>query len=695
LPDDAPIAARLRSLALMSEAGKAVFLSYASEDAQAALSLCAALRAVGIEVWFDRSELRGGDAWDATIRRQIKSCALFIPIISRNSHLRAEGYFRLEWKLAVDRSHLMAADKPFLLPVVIDDTDEADARIPERFREVQWTRLPERDTPPSFVAQVRRLLSSAETPGVARETARTMSTEFAASTAAQASHPATARAPRGPKAVLLGVAVLAIGAVAFVAFDRFWPAQRVPAVGPPAPATVADKSIAVLPFDDMSENKDQEYFSHGLAEELIDLLSKTHGLRVSARTSSFSFQGKATTVGEIGKVLNVGHVLEGSVRKAGNRARITVQLVRADDGFHQWSQTYDRDLKDIFAVQDDIARTVVDQLRVTLLGAAPATHAPITNAEAHNDYLQARYLMDREGREDLDKAVTLYQKAIERDPNYAPAWAWLAYCHTRRVAGGVDTTGAGYAKATAAAERAIALDPRLPEGFLSLGIARMQYDLNWAAAGDAIAKAKALEPNNPYVLQADGHLTQAIGRMSDAIASFRRSVDGDPLNLLVRRYLGRALHYAGRLDEAETLLRQSIELKPEFPVLHYELGRTLLRRGQNEAAFKAFAAEPDPEWKRFGLPLGYQALNRSKDAQAALAALVANSAGSEFQVAETYAYLGQADKAFEWLDKAVKLHDPGVIWVRRDALMRSIVADPRYGAFLKRMKFPPEPTTDD
>src|SRR6266478_1763606 len=661
----------------MTELSRAVFLSYASQDADAARRICEALRGAGIEVWFDQSELRGGDVWAQKIRQQIRDCALFVPIISANTASRGEGYFRLEWGLADHRTHMMARNRTLIVPVCVDTTPDAGADVPESFLRVQWTRLPGGETPAAFCQRIATLLGMPAAVAPAPP---------------GAGPPPPAAAPTRMTTVptrlrLIAVIAVAAGLLAALIAWQLWrmftgtPTARGPALAGAA-AFGAEKSIAVLPFADMSEKHDQEYFSDGLAEELIDVLTRIPNLRVPARTSSFSFKGKATTIGEIAHTLGVTHVLEGSVRKSGEHLRITAQLVRADNGFHLWSQTYDRSVRDIFAVQDDIAHAVAEQLKITLLGADAATPKQTTSSEAHNLYLQARYLTDRDTPADLDHAVLLYQQALALDPNYAPAWAWLAFCHVRRVGQGLDTTGAGFTKVTTAARRAIAIDPKLPEAYIMLAAAHMQYDLDWAAAADALSKTLALDPNNAQAQQFQGHLTVATGRMSDAVAHFRRAVDGDPLNLLHRKYLGRALHYAHHNAEAAAVLRQAIGLNAQFPGLHYELGRALLMAGEPQAARAAFEAEADPSWRRFGTPLGYLVTHHEQEAQAALAALAAQSVGSEFQVAETYAFFGQTEKSLEWLERARTLHDPGLIWSRRDPLIVSIMTDPRYDAWI-------------
>jgi len=659
----------------VSELSRAVFLSYASQDADAARRICEALRGAGIEVWFDQSELRGGDVWDQKIRQQIRDCALFVPIISANTASRSEGYFRLEWALADQRTHMMAR---------VDTTPDAGADVPESFLRVQWTRLPGGETPAAFCQRIATLLGMPAAVAPAPPSA---------------GPPPPAAAPTRMATVptrlrLIAVIAVAAGLLAALIAWQLWrmftgtPTARGPALAGAA-AFGAEKSIAVLPFADMSEKHDQEYFSDGLAEELIDALTRVPNLRVPARTSSFSFKGRATTIGEIAHTLGVTHVLEGSVRKSADHMRITAQLVRADNGYHLWSQTYDRDVRDIFAVQDDIAHAVVEQLRITLLGSDAVAPKQTVGTEAHNLYLQARYLTDRDTPADLDHAVLLYQQALALEPNYAPAWAWLAYCHVRRVAQGLDTTGAGFTKATTAARRAIAIDPKLPEAYMMLAASHMQYDLDWAAAADALSKTLALDPNNAQAQQFQGHLTVATGRMSDAVAHFRRAVDGDPLNLLHSKYLGRALHYAGHPAESAAVLRHAIELNAQFPGLHYELGRALLQLGDPQAARAAFEAEADPSWRGFGLPIGYLVTHRDQEARVALAALVDRSAGAEFQVAETFAFFGETEKSFEWLERARILHDPGIIWSRRDPFLASILADPRYRAFLQQMAMPP------
>lgn len=660
----------------------AVFLSYASEDAVAAQRICAALRAASIEVWFDQSELRGGDAWDAAIRTQIKSCALFIPIISLHSRTRVEGYFRLEWKLAVDRSHLMAAERPFFVPVVIDDTKDADARVPDKFREIQWTHLPNGETTTEFVNRIRRLLASVD------------SGFGSASTPGGAPGRVASRARRF-SFPMIALTALLVGALAYIVLSRrSTPSDSAPvsvssAVAPSSAQATLDKSIAVLPFTDLSEKKDQQYFSDGLSEEMIDLLSQIPDLKVSARTSSFSFRDRPVTVAEIGRELSVANLLEGSVRKAGNTVRITAQLVRADTGFHLWSATYDRDLKDVFRVQDDIARVVVDKLKVTLAGGIPTMAVRTENTEVHNLLLQGNFALQTDTDAGTAEAIKFFRRAIAMDPEYAPAWNGIGFAEFRRGSNVYEPPGDAYRVAEQSVRRAIELDPGLADAYGMLGSLQM-LRFDWKDSAETRAKALQLDPGNSNALLNRAVHTLITGSHADAIAQMQEVLQRDPLNLLSRRYAGRLFFYVGRLDEAERLLRQVLAANQNFSAAHYELGRVLLVRGNTTAAVEEFQAESNPNWRSFGLPLGYHAAHRNAEADAALNKLLANPSGFELQIAEVYAWFGDADKAFEWLNKAVT-GDPGIIWFRYDPLLAGLNADPRYGAILKRMNLPMSP----
>jgi TolB-like protein/Tfp pilus assembly protein PilF len=673
---------------------RAVFLSYASQDAEAAAIICEGLRAAGVEVWFDQNALRGGDVWDAAIRKQIRTCALFVPVISQHTRERDEGYFRLEWKLAIDRSHLMATTKAFLVPVVIDDTRDNEDGVPDRFREVQWTRLPGGANPQAFAARVSRLLSPEALPGQPSPAAAARSGPMPGDTENRPSSASKGgRISQGSR-ILLGILAIALVAVAYFALQRFVlsnrasaPASALASVAPTG--AVSDKSIAVLPFADMSEKRDQEYFSDGLAEELLDLLANTAGLHVIARTSSFYFKGKQATAGEIGRTLGVANILEGSVRKSGNRLRVTTQLIRADTGEERWSQTYDRDQDDIFKLQDDIARAVVAKLRATLLGSAPRPEPAAPIAEAHNLYLQGRYNVELDTAAGTSKAVDCYRRALALDPTYAAAWAKLGEAILRQVANGYVPVQSGLAEGVLSARKAIELDPNLTDGYLARGSLRMAADFDWQGARDDFDHALRLDPGNVDAQFRSAWLPMILDNdIEKSITSFRHALESDPLNVLRRRYLGRALYYANHLEEAEAAIRQVLTLNSSFPAAHYELGRILLARGHVPEALAEFEAEKS-NWRPFGLPLGYHAAGLTEKANMALQEQMKASEGSEFQAGETYATLGNVDQAFAWLNKAVDRHDPGIQWLRGDPLLRNLPHDRRYTDLLHRIHLSP------
>jgi TolB-like protein len=440
----------------------------------------------------------------------------------------------------------------------------------------------------------------------------------------------------------------------------------------------------VLPFLDMSEKKDQEYFSDGLSEELIDLLAKTQGLAVIARTSSFYFKGRQATIAEIAKTLNVANIIEGSVRKSGNTLRVTAQLIRASDGVHLWSETYDRNLKDVFQVQDDIARGVVEKLKLTLLPQAADSIYRTQNAQAHNLYLQARYFVNRDTPEDLSKALELFQRAVEFDPSYAPAWAGEGTVAFRRVANGVGTLREGLAAAQAAASKALQFDPDSSDGCNVLANTLMMT-LKWQAAAATLEKCRAAHSDHSDLQLASAILARQLGHDEESLSLFQQLLEHDPLNPFAHRYLARTLLQMGRLRDAETAIRQLLEINATQPGAQYQLGVILLFEGNPTAALAAFEAESSPTgWKDYGLALGYRVMHRDAEADAALHRMLMQADGSQFQIAETYAFMNNADEAFRWLDASID-HDFGLTWLHGDPLLKPLTNDPRYAKFLRKI----------
>jgi len=687
----------------VTDSGKAVFLSYASQDANAAQNLCSALRAAGIEVWFDQSELRGGDAWDASIRRQIKSCALFLPVISRNTHDRDEGYFRLEWKLAVDRCHLMAADKAFLLPVVIDDTPDDDGRVPDRFREVQWTRLPGGKNADAFVDHVRRLLSSGPTMPDAtspRSSALSTSWTFAKSDRSISS------ASRSLVPWIAGAVVLA--AIAYLVADRFWLSRRSTVE---RPATVAvptaaafnppAQSIAVLPFVNMSGDPRQDYFSDGISEELLDSLSRLEELQVAARTSSFSFKGQNTDIATIARKLNVGAILEGSVRRGGNKVRVTVQLINAVTGFHMWSQTYDRQLTDILKVQTELATAVAQQLEVKLAGseAARLKMGGTSNPVAYDAYLrgvQLRLAASSNQSEAIARAALAeFDRAVALDPEYSGA-------HAKRAQGlmqvafyehDVSARNRELVEAIQAAQRAVALAPNLGEAHLALGLALARGQLDVGRAAPEMDRALSLAPGSAEVQGSFADFANDMRHFASALQAARQAVRLDPRNVALHITLIDILTTQHKYDDALSALRIASEVEPASPLLAGSKANVLIASGQIAQALEWCESTSTPldNWARSAcLALAYHASGRRDDAERELNTFKAiDGETSAVFYAGTYAQWGERSSALEWLKKAERLRDPMLTELRADWEFDPLRDDPEFKAIEARMNFPP------
>jgi TolB-like protein/Tfp pilus assembly protein PilF len=674
----------------VTDPGKAVFLSYASQDADAAQHLCNALRSAGIEVWFDQSELRGGDTWDASIRRQIKSCALFIPVISKNTHNRGEGYFRLEWKLAVDRSHLMASDLPFLLPVLVDDTPDQEDRVPDRFREVQWTRLPGGGNAQSFVDHVRRLLSlNLPTPAATSVGPSTPFTSTAGAATSRSKPPAFRSFVPWIAGFLLIVALGYIVADKFLAFKPAVPAPQAPAKAPVQAERVSDKSVAVLPFVDMSEKKDQEYFSDGLSEELIDQLAHSADLRVIARTSSFQFKGRNEDVRTIGQRLGVANLLEGSVRTSGRTMRITAQLIRASDGSHLWSEEYDRDMGDIFKVQDSIAREVVNALQATMHGQTSSSEHKPVNAEAYSAYLRGVYFQNKFTEQDTKRSIEALQESARIDPGFALAWAALARSYENQAIMGIVPPGAAHAEARKAVDHALNIDPNL--AYAHSQLAAIEWNsFNFSAARAEQSRVRELDPNEISLLNAEAIEAGNAGRFDDAIDFYRQAMKRDPLNLRWLGYLFNMNMMADRLSDAETAVKEMLAIDPHYDGAHCSLGYILLARNKPDAALATMSGEPDKDTRSWCTADAQWALGSRTESDELLARTKAQySETKAFDIATMYARRNDKDEAFVWLDRAYRNREPVVTTMGGLQDLRNLRNDPRFTAMMRRLKLIP------
>jgi eukaryotic-like serine/threonine-protein kinase len=499
----------------------------------------------------------------------------------------------------------------------------------------------------------------------------------------RASMPAGSRQAAGGTKLWIGIAAII---VVLLAAGMFYFGRQ---TKPPAPAASKGKTaIAVLPFTNMSADKEQEYFSDGLSEELLNVLSRNPKLQVTSRSSAFSFKGTKTDLKTIAQKLNVTHVLEGSVRKAGKQMRITAQLIEVATDSHLWSQTYDRQMDNIFAVQDDIAKSVAGALKVALEG-GPTPKAQVTNPEAYNAHLQGRYFYDRRSKEDLEKAIGYFEQALRIDPNYARAWVGLSRVHSAQADTGYVPVDEGYAKARKEVQKALELDPNLADAHTRMGWIKALYDWDWTGADAAYNKALELEPANADVVRGAAYLAGTLGRFDEAIALDRRAIELDPLRIVTYNNLGVHAYYAGRWQEAEPAFRKVLELNPQFPSAHRLLGLIYLAQSKPEEALAEMHKEPEPVFRGQGLALAYLAAGKKKEADAALADYIREYQNdAAFQIAEIFAYRGEKDKAFEWLERAYKQRDTGLSEMKGDPLLRSLHADPRWPAFLKKMKLP-------
>ncbi|HEX3125149.1 MAG TPA: tetratricopeptide repeat protein [Rhodanobacteraceae bacterium] len=494
------------------------------------------------------------------------------------------------------------------------------------------------------------------------------------------------------------IAVLLVALVYF-AVDRFVfeprriAAARVEAAQPAQRDAQADRSIVVLPFADMSQAKDQEYLSDGLAEELLNLLARVPQLRVISRSSAFSYKGKAIDLGTIGKQLGVAHVLEGSVRKAGNAVRITVQLIDARSDAHIWSETYDRPLDNIFAIQDDIAAAVVSKLKITLLGEAPKT--TVTDPVAYTLYLKG-VEQDRIGSaEAFDAAIKMYEQALAISPDYAQAWAELGNTYVNQAARGMRNVEEGTRLAREAANHALALNPDYARATADLAWIANAYDRDLVAAVRYTERALALDPGNVQVLFAAGLTARSLGRLDVAITIYHRLVELDPANPAVYGQLGKVLSFSGREAEAVARFRKLIELSPGYAGARHWLSLVLLKdeheRARAEKALALAADEPGPCYRLETFAMAYHALGRNAESDAAMAELTAKcEEPASYNIAYAYAFRGDADQAFAWLEKALQHNDGGLTELISQPMFAPIRDNPRWLPFLRKLGRAPE-----
>jgi adenylate cyclase len=505
------------------------------------------------------------------------------------------------------------------------------------------------------------------------------------------------------------IIVVLVLAVAYFAVDKFVLSPRREKWATKMPSSESnaapnEKSVAVLAFANLSDDKGSEYFSDGISEELLTVLQKIPGLHVATRTSAFSFKGKNATAQEIGQRLGVAHLVEGSVRKAGDVVRIAARLTQANTGEEQWSENYTRNLKDVFAVQTELAQTIVEQLRGQLTGGAanPTTKAEIQaevraaekggtkNVEAHEAYLQGRFFLNRHSEKETDQARAAFERAVQLDPKFALAWAGLAQTHVwdcnYAAEGGQKGFNDHLAAARDAVERALALEPDLPDALYPKAMMETNFDYDWKGAAETLRKALALAPQDPALLMEAGNLASARGEKTQSLEFNRRAVALDPVNAQARAFLASSLSGSGHQDEARTEYAREIELNPSAPNSYAGMGTTYLLQGKFEEA--ATAAQNDAaDWARLLIvSCARWGQKRVPESDAALSELIAIAGETgAYQIAEVYGYRNDKDHAFEWLERARRQRDAGLPVLRADTLLPNLHDDPRWDAFLRTM----------
>jgi TolB-like protein/predicted TPR repeat methyltransferase len=672
--------------ALGGDAGTAdVFISYASTDKAAADSICDTLERGGITCWIAPRDVTPGVFYADAIVQAINSAHILIVVLSVNS-VGSQHVLREVERASAKRRPLVAfrldiTPLPTGLEYFLSASHWLDASGGTIERAL-----------PGLADAVHQLLGVPAKP-VADTSLRSDSTVNASGGVAAIN----LGTPKPPWNRLWTVA----GAVAVVLMallaGKFWLSKRIAAEQPTTAATnvVSDKSIAVLPFVDMSEKKDQEYFADGLSEELIDHLAHNVDLKVIARTSSFAFKGKNEDMRSIASKLGVANLLEGSVRKAGDALRITAQLIRASDGVHLWSEIYDRKLTDIFKVQDEISTTVAKELNAALnIIPAAGVHSAsngTANIEAYNLLLRGNYFFDRGDKDDNAKAVEFYRQALKLDPHYAIAWARLARVYAWQGYSGELAAAEAEAKGRDAAQRALAIDPNCADAYYARGNIFRLVAGDWTAATSDYEKAAALDPHGEMGDLAQGNILILKGAMSgrydDVMDWDRRYLERNPLTTEPLIDLASFQQFAGRLEDSAINYRKLLELNPAYAQAHAQYAVTLLLMGKNTEALAAAEKESDDASKLAALACIHWAMGRRAESDSALNALERGFADrNEYLIAAAHAYRGEADTAFTWLDHAYQHAKGSLEDLRVDPLFRRLHGDPRFDAFLRKLK---------
>jgi adenylate cyclase len=643
-----------------------VFISYASQDVAVANSIVENLEQHGIRCWVAPRDVKPGAQYADAIIRAINDAKAMVVVLSSS---------------AMDSSHVAreverAASKRKQIISFRVDGAPLSQELEYFLSNSQWIDVPALGMP-AALAKLAEAVGrgstswSPEDPWLRAEL-----------------RPIGKRGVGVAKRVAVAAAVVGVGVVVALGV-HFWSSSH-RAMLPAAVSPVADKSIAVLPFVDMSEKKDQEYFGDGMAEEILNLLVKIPDLKVIGRTSSFQFKGKTDDLRKVGTALGAAYIVEGSVRRSGNHIRVTAQLIDTRDGAHRWSDIYDREASDTLKVQDEIAASLVRALQLEVASSRFSEERAVPrNGEAYDTYLRGLHAFNRFDESGMDEAVAHFRHALTLDPLFVPAAEQLARTLCDQPSWGFVPPSTGYEQARVAADAALKLDPKSAIAHAVLGCVHIWYDWNWPAAVQEMKTAMALNPNDPFVLVTAADQRMAIGLWAEAVTLCDAALSTDPLLATVYQNIGWAYMYLGRYAEAERAMRRVLEISPTYGGAHHDLGVILLMEGKPEEALGEIQKETPLGGRAAGLALVYHALHRNQEADAELIQLEAeHSADMALMIAEAHAFRGQKDKAFTWLDRAFAQKDYFLWTIKGDPLLKALEGDPRFKAFLKKMNLP-------
>ena len=640
-----------------------VFISYASHDAAVAQKVCSALEAAGFRCWIAPRNVVPGTMYADGIVHAIDESSILVLILSAQAV--ASAHVGREIERAVSKRHPVVALRIDAAPLT--------AAFEYFLNQSQWIEGGGSD---AAIAQLVSAVGQHLTPSSA--TSPTNGTQ------ASAVH---RKAAVGRPMWVIAAVVVAVLLTGGYFLDGAWRSKHETTA---STAAISDKSIAVLPFVDMSEKKDQEYFADGMAEEIIDLLVKIPGLKVISRTSSFQFKGKTEDLRSIATQLGVAYVLEGSVRKSGDHLRVTAQLINSQDGAHLWSQTYDRDLSDVLKMQDEIAASLVRALQIEVSAGEFGDRPALRNTDAYTLYLRGLHALDRGDRQGFEEARSDFERALSLDPSFATAATRLEQMYFLLGIFGFMPPAIAFEKARQTAELALKLDPNNATAHAELSSIHDLYDWDWAAADRELKQALALAPNDASILCLAAQHSTILGRWDEAWTQENACLTQDPLNSGTYTALSYVQISRGQSAEAEAALRRALEISPTASRVHYILGIVLLVRGESQAALTEMLKEKDKGVSLAGSAMAYFALGSKADSDAALAQMLKSEANHHpFYIAKIYAFRGEWDEALQWLDRAYVQKDPTLFFhIVGDPIMKSLKVDPRYKAFLRKVNLP-------